>query len=105
MMGKQDPYIQFMYDDEYIKSKVISGGGKEVNFNQELELNNVFKHVRRDGELRFEALDKDLLTSDLIGISNPLSLIALTVDSNPINHVLELYDQNLKMAGTLWVTT
>lgn len=69
-----------MYDDEYIKSKVIDGGGKEVEFNQELELSNVYKHVRRAGELRFEALDKDLVSSDLIGISNPCSLIALTAD-------------------------
>lgn len=94
-----------MYDDEYIKSKVIENGGKEVEFNQQLELSNVYKHVRREGELRFEALDKDLVTSDLLGISNPLSLISLTADPNPINHELELYDKNLKMAGTLWVTT
>lgn len=94
-----------MYDEEYIKSKVIENGGKEVEFNQQLELTNVYKHVRRSGALKFEALDKDLVTSDLLGISNPLSLIALTADPNPIEHQLELYDKNLKMAGTLWLTT
>lgn len=94
-----------MYDGDYIKSKVIDGGGKEVAFNQELELTNVYKHVRRAGELKFEALDKDLVTSDLLGVSNPCSLIALTADQTPIEHELELYDKNLKMAGTLWLTT
>lgn len=41
--GKQDPFIQFLYEDEYVKSKVIEGGGLKVEFNQTLELHNIFK--------------------------------------------------------------
>jgi hypothetical protein len=67
-----------MYDDEYVKSKVIKGGGLHVEFNQTLELHNVFKQVRRTEAIIFEALDEDLTSDDFIGKAIPVSFNSIT---------------------------
>jgi hypothetical protein len=33
MIGKQDPFIQFQFDGQYVKSKTINNGGLNVEFN------------------------------------------------------------------------
>jgi hypothetical protein len=35
-----------MVDGDYVNSRVINNGGLQVEFNQTLELNNIFKMVR-----------------------------------------------------------
>ena len=42
IMGKQDPFAQFKYDGEYIKTKVIDDGGLEATWNETFDLVNVF---------------------------------------------------------------
>ena len=39
--GKQDPFAQFLYDQEKIKTKVIDNGGKIAVWNEEFELKNI----------------------------------------------------------------
>jgi len=80
LIGKQDPFIQFKVDGDYLKSKVINNGGLNVEFNQTLELNNVYKMVRKLESIVFEAMDKDIDSDDLIGKSNPLTFNSLTQD-------------------------
>lgn len=33
LIGKQDPFIRFLYDGQYVKSKTINNGGLNVEFN------------------------------------------------------------------------
>ena len=92
-----------MVDGEYVKSKVINNGGLDVEFNQTLELNNVFKMVRQSESIIFEALDKDTDADDLIGKANSLSFDRLTQDEEQKSIHLELFDNNFKQTGSLEV--
>jgi hypothetical protein len=80
LIGKQDPFIRFMVDGDYVNSRVINNGGLNVEFNQTLELNNIFKMVRQLESIVFEAMDKDPDADDLIGKSNSLTFSSLTQD-------------------------
>lgn len=43
MLGKQDPFAQFMYDEEYKKTKVVDDGGLEASWEESFDLVNVFQ--------------------------------------------------------------
>ena len=42
-LGKQDPFVQFKYEDDYIKTKVVDDGGLEASFEEEFDLKNIFQ--------------------------------------------------------------
>ena len=44
--GKQDPYAQFLFDEQLIKTKVIDDGGKFAPWEQTFTLKNVFQQIR-----------------------------------------------------------
>ena len=40
--GKQDPFAQFMYDENYVKTKVVDDGGLAASWEESFDLKNVF---------------------------------------------------------------
>ena len=52
-----------------------------------------------------EAYDKDLMSSDFLCKSRPLSFTSLVEDEEEKLHDLKLYDKESKEAGTLIVST
>lgn len=103
--GKQDPFAQFFYDQEKMKTKVIDGGGKHAVWNEEFVLQNVRQQIRLKQEFKLETYDEDTVTDDKIGNSHPFTLNRLCQDENPKDFDLELYDENYHLAGNAKITT
>lgn len=72
MFGKQDPYIVFKYGRSQRQTTVAEDAGKHAIFNEKFELSNVLAEVEKDGELIFDAMEKDVGSSDLLGSTAPI---------------------------------
>ena len=103
--GKQDPFGQIIYDGEKIKTKVIDNGGKHAVWNEEFELENVRQQIRLNQSLVLGTYDKDMVTEDLLGSTNPLTFNSLCQDCEPKSFDLELFDDNYKHIGSAKFTT
>lgn len=62
--GKQDPYIQFMYQDKQLKTDVKDDAGKHAKWDETFLLPSISSQVRDGGALVFEVYDKDVMSSD-----------------------------------------
>lgn len=72
MFGNQDPYIQFDYKKDKIKTQTQDDAGKEADFNETFTLINIKEPILNGEELILEAYDEDLLSSDLLGVTRPI---------------------------------
>lgn len=83
VIAKQHPYVQFLYEQKYQKTKVADQAGK---FDETFELQNLAQRVQNGEDLVLEAFDQDTEGSDFLGATNPLYLANLTQDKEPISH-------------------
>ena len=73
LLGKQDPYLAFKYQDKEVRTKVQDGAGKEAKFDDVFILDNIESSAKNGKELVMEAWEYDLDANDLLGICNPLT--------------------------------
>lgn len=69
------------------------------------DLRRIQDQITEGEVLVLEAFDKDLVTSDLMGQTNPISFSTLTQDLDMHSNSLDLYDKNYKHIGTLNIET
>ena len=69
------------------------------------DLRRIQDQITEGEVLTLEAFDKDTLTSDLMGQTNPISFSALTQNLDLYSNSLDLYDKNYKHVGTLNIET
>ncbi len=62
-LGKMDPYFQITYNGEVYKTKVISEGGKNPQWNESFDIE--IKSLQ--DEIKFTVYDEDSMTNDLVG--------------------------------------
>ena len=77
MFGKQDPYIQFMYNGKQVKTDVKDDAGLNAEWNEKFCLTDIESQIQSGKRLVFEAYDKDIGSSDLLGQSKRLSFVSL----------------------------
>ena len=104
LIGKQDPYIQFTYEDMPLKTEIQDDAGLHAKFDDEFELENIEIEIKKGCELKMEAYDKDVASSDQLGIANPLSYVALIEDTKEKMHDLDLF-MDYKKTGNVKFTT
>ena len=61
---------------------VKDGAGKSAKWDETFQLPNIMKQIRDGGALTFEAYDKDIASSDLLGATDPIDFDDLVVDEN-----------------------
>lgn len=61
--------------------------------------------IRAGGSLVFEAFDKDLTSSDLLGETDPVDYIDIVADDRVHEFTLELFEKNGQRNGTIKVST
>lgn len=103
--GKQDPFAQFLYDQEKLKTRVIEDGGKKAVWDEEFELKNIMQQIKLKQSFVLETYDKDMVTEDLLGCSHSFTLNRLCQNFDPKDFDLELYDDNFKQVGNAKITT
>ena len=84
--GKQDPYIQFLYNGKSIQTEAKDGAGKQAEWNEKFSLSNIQEQVLSSKRLAFEAFDKDTTTSDFLGRTSSMSLSLLVADDEQKEH-------------------
>jgi hypothetical protein len=68
------------------------------------ELENIEIEINKGCELKMEAYDKDVASSDILGIANTLSYVALIEDTKEKMHDLDLF-LDYKKTGNVKFTT
>jgi Ca2+-dependent lipid-binding protein len=92
LIGKQDPYITFKYEDKTLKTDVKDGAGLNATWNETFQLPNIKNQAAKGGNIIFEAYDKDLVSSDLLGVCDPLDFEDYVEDDRVHEFDLELFD-------------
>lgn len=104
LLGKQDPYIKFLYNGKEVETDVKDDAGKAAEWNENFCLPQIEQQVLSGKGLVFRAYDKDLASSDLLGQSKPQSFLKLVENEEIQRHDLTLFDQDKKI-GQLIVQT
>ena len=104
-LGKQDPFVQFVYDDREYKTATKDDAGKHAVFNEEFMLEDIGKQIKLGGSLTLNAYDEDAASSDWLGASKPQTFADLIANANENRHDLELLDAKKKKAGNIVFTT
>ena len=104
-MGKQDPFIRFMYDGKKMDTDVKDDAGKDAKWNETFQFPNVFQRLKGEDTLTFEAYDKDLTSSELLCKTEPLDYVDLLGTTEVNNMELELFDAKGNAAGKVLVST
>ena len=93
-----------MYEDLALKTEVQDDAGKNAKFSDEFTLENIEIEIKNGKELKMEAYDEDVASSDLLGIANTLSYVSLIEDTKEKIHDLDLF-MNFKKSGNVKFTT
>lgn len=104
MIGKQDPYLQFTYEEIALKTDVQDDAGLHAKFDDQFLLENIELEAKQGLSLVMEAYDKDIASSDLLGKANAISYYKLIVDENVHEWDLDLF-QDYKKTGNVKFTT
>ena len=75
LFGKQDPFIRFQFGDKKLETDVMDNAGLNAKFDQKFCLRNIQKEVLESKRAVFQAYDKDLTSSDLLGKTKPISFV------------------------------
>ena len=96
MIGKQDPYIKFMYQNQALQTDVKDDAGKSARWDETFELPNIMSQIRDGNDIVFEAFDKDLAGSDSLGKTDPIEFLELVLDEKVKEWQLPLYESTGK---------
>ena len=64
LIGKQDPYIQFMYNNKKVRTETKDGAGKQAEWNEKFCLTNIDQFVNAGKKLVLEGFDADIDADD-----------------------------------------
>ena len=103
--GKQDPFIQFKFGGKELRTDVKDGAGKSAQWDETFQLPDIMDQVKANGALVFEAYDKDLASSDLLGFTGPLEFLELVEDDKVHDFDLELFEPKGEKAGHVKLST
>lgn len=103
--GKQDPFIKFTFQKHELQTDVKDDAGKNAKWDETFQLPNIMAQIRDGGSLKFEAYDKDVAGSDLLGSADPLDFEDLVQDESLKEWTLELYDPKGEPAGHVSLST
>lgn len=92
MVGKQDPYISFMYNGKKVRTDTKDDAGKNAEWNEKFCLTQVQHQVQSGKRFVLEAYDHDVDADDLLGKTKGISYVTLVADEDLKEHELGLYD-------------
>lgn len=106
LIGKQDPYIQFTYDEEEFKTDIQDDAGLHAKFTDVFVLENIQNQIKEDvaAQLVMKAFDKDVASSDLLGTALATSMINFVQDDKEHEHDFDIWHE-FKRTGNMKFTT
>lgn len=104
-LGKQDPYIQFVYNGQKVRTDTKDNAGKRAEWNERFCLTQVDQQVQSGKRFILEAFDHDLDADDSLGKSKGISFGSLIQDEDEHEHDLKLYDAGSKETGEITIKT
>lgn len=104
-IGKQDPFIRFVYDGKTMDTDVKDDAGKSAKWDETFQFPNILQRLKANESLTFQAYDKDLTSSDLLCKTEPLDYIDLLGKTDPIKMKLEMFDDKGNKCGKVTVST
>jgi Ca2+-dependent lipid-binding protein len=99
--GKQDPFISFKFQGHELKTDVKDDAGKSAKWDETFQLPNIMAQIRDGGSLTFEAYDKDVASSDLLGATDPVDFEDIVQDDSLKEWNLDLFDQSGEHMGNV----
>ena len=105
LIGKQDPYIKFVYDGREFKTATKHGAGKHAVFNEAFVLPDIQKQVQDDASLVLTSYDKDVTTSAWLGEIEPVPFQNLIRSHQEIEHRVDMFNKKKKKCGHLVFST
>lgn len=87
-----------------LKTEVQDDAGLSAKFTDEFQLENIEIEIKKGVELKMEAYDLDLMSSDLLGVANTLSYVSLVETTDEIQHDQDLF-LDFKKTGNVKFTT
>lgn len=104
-LGQQDPYIQWLYGKDIMKTSVKDDAGKKAEWNETFKLENVREQILNGEEMKLDSFDEDILIHDYIGGAWPIPWQDFCHDTAMKTHQVDLYDKKKKKAGWLKFST
>lgn len=105
LIGNQDPYIKFTYEGKSLQTDVKDDAGLAATWDETFQLPNIKGQVANKGSIVFEAYDKDPLSSDLLGVTDPLDFEDYVEDDRVHDFDLVLFEENGQKAGNVLIST
>ena len=103
MFGKQDPFIQFTYDNKVYKTKTQDDAGKHANFNETFMLKDLAKQI--NNALKLDTYDEDPTGVDYLSSIKPIKFADLVKTSNVQEFHVDHFDNKGKKAGDITFST
>lgn len=88
-----------------MKTDVKDDAGKQAKWDETFQLPNILTEYRDVVSLVFEAYDKDIASSDLLGSTDPLDVVDLVKDETVHEWSLEIFDMKGDQCGSLNIST
>ena len=104
-MGKQDPFIRFIYDGKTMETDVKDNAGKSAKWDETFQFPNVLQRLKGQDSLVFQAYDKDLTSSDLLCKTEPIDYVDLLGTTDAVKMNLDMFDEKGVKCGKVVVTT
>lgn len=79
--GKQDPYMQFKYEGKEYKTEVKDDAGKSAKWDDTFMMENILSLAKSNEQLVFEAYDKDIGSSDLLGFTDAIDIVDIVTNT------------------------
>ena len=105
-MGAQDPLIQFEWLGEIYRTPTLENAGKYGYFGAEFWLNDFLE--AREETVKFEALDDDGLSAEMLGATEPFVINQILegikeIECEPLQKIVSLFDENGQESGDIQV--
>ena len=103
MFGKQDPFIQFTYDNKVYKTKTQDDAGKHAKFNETFILEDLAKQI--NNSLKLDTYDEDPTGVDYLSSITPIKFADLVKTTNVQDFHVDHLDAKNKKAGDISFST
>ena len=74
-----------------MKTDVKDNAGKKASWDETFQLPNILMEYRNGSSFTFEAHDKDIANSELLGSTDPLEVVDLVSDESLKEWTLEIF--------------